>query len=177
MADHGSRLGCCAIRTVVVALFILANGDPVSRASRGAEGQPTASAAQARNVILVTLDGVRPQEIFGGLDLDVLRSTIGRGTKVEDTRAYERYWAATPEARRERLMPFFWGTLMTEHGSIAGNRARGSIVRVTCRYDNSQAKQPVIGGQRLLPRYVLWGEGTTDEMCLGVLQASVTPQR
>jgi hypothetical protein len=22
------------------------------------------------------------------------------------------------------------------------------------------------------PRYVLWGEGTTDEMCLGILQAT-----
>jgi mono/diheme cytochrome c family protein len=50
----------------------------------------------------------------------------------------------------------------------------GSDLRVTCRYDNSRAKQPVIGGKRLLPRYVLWGEGTTDEMCLGVLQTGVT---
>jgi hypothetical protein len=51
----------------------------------------------------------------------------------------------------------------------------GSNVRVTCRYDNSRAKQPVIGGKRLPPRYILWGEGTTDEMCLGVLQTGVTP--
>jgi hypothetical protein len=50
----------------------------------------------------------------------------------------------------------------------------GSIVRVTCRYDNSPAKQPVIGGKQLPPRYVVWGEGTTDEMCLGVLQTGVT---
>jgi hypothetical protein len=32
-------------------------------------------------------------------------------------------------------------------------------VRVTCRFDTSALK-----------RYVLWGEGTTDEMCLGLLQ-------
>jgi hypothetical protein len=51
----------------------------------------------------------------------------------------------------------------------------GSIVRVTCTYDNSVPRQPIIGGKRLTPRYVLWGEGTTDEMCLGVLQTSVTP--
>jgi hypothetical protein len=36
--------------------------------------------------------------------------------------------------------------------------------------------QPVIGGKTLAPRYVLWGEGTTDEMCLGILQTGVTPQ-
>jgi hypothetical protein len=35
----------------------------------------------------------------------------------------------------------------------------------------------VIGGKPLAPRYVLWGEGTTDEMCLGVFQTGVTPQR
>jgi hypothetical protein len=27
----------------------------------------------------------------------------------------------------------------------------------------------VIGTKQLTPRYVLWGEGTTDEMCLGLL--------
>jgi hypothetical protein len=48
----------------------------------------------------------------------------------------------------------------------------GSVVRVTCTYDNSAANQPVVGSKRLAPRYVLWGEGTTDEMCLGVLQTS-----
>ncbi len=48
----------------------------------------------------------------------------------------------------------------------------GDTVRVTCRFDNSRAAQPVAGGKRLAPRYVLWGEGTTDEMCLGLLQVA-----
>lgn len=30
----------------------------------------------------------------------------------------------------------------------------------------------MIGGKRAAPRYVLWGEGTTDEMCLGLLQVA-----
>jgi hypothetical protein len=46
----------------------------------------------------------------------------------------------------------------------------GDTIRVTCRFDNSAAKQPIVDGRRLPPRYVLWGEGTTDEMCLGLLQ-------
>jgi hypothetical protein len=41
----------------------------------------------------------------------------------------------------------------------------GDVLRVTCRHDATLRK-----GE---PRYVLWGEGTTDEMCLGALQ--VTP--
>jgi hypothetical protein len=48
----------------------------------------------------------------------------------------------------------------------------GDVVRVTCRFDNSAPKQPVVGSRRLAPRYVLWGEGTADEMCLGLLQVA-----
>ncbi len=45
----------------------------------------------------------------------------------------------------------------------------GDVVRVTCRHDASLRKrnQPTAK-----PRYVLWGEGTTDEMCLGILQVT-----
>jgi hypothetical protein len=51
----------------------------------------------------------------------------------------------------------------------------GTDVRVTCRFDNSRVNQPVINGKQLAPRYVVWGEGTTDEMCLGILETGVTP--
>jgi mono/diheme cytochrome c family protein len=48
----------------------------------------------------------------------------------------------------------------------------GDTIRVTCKFDNSKIKQPLVNGRLLKPRYVLWGEGTTDEMCLGLLQAA-----
>ena len=48
----------------------------------------------------------------------------------------------------------------------------GDTIRVHCTFDNSVAGQPVIGTRQLAPRYVLWGEGTTDEMCLAVLSAA-----
>lgn len=90
--------------------------------------------AQGRteNVILITLDGARTQEVFGGLDLEILKDKTRRG-KVEDTALYKKYWAETAEERRMKLLPFFWGTLMKEHGSIAGNRALGSSVMTTNR--------------------------------------------
>ena len=49
----------------------------------------------------------------------------------------------------------------------------GDVVRVTCRYDVSKRAHPP-HGQTIprTPRYVLWGEGTTDEMCLGILQVT-----
>ena len=49
---------------------------------------------------------------------------------------------------------------------------QGDVIRITCTFDNSTANQPVIAGQPLEPRYVVWGEGTTDEMCLGVTMES-----
>jgi mono/diheme cytochrome c family protein len=48
----------------------------------------------------------------------------------------------------------------------------GDTIRVSCKFDNSKIKQPLVNGRLLKPRYVLWGEGTTDEMCLGLLQAA-----
>jgi hypothetical protein len=89
-------------------------------------------AAQASGpwaVVLITLDGARVEEIFGGLDLAVLQSTLSKEERVEDQPVYKRFWAETPDARREKLMPFFWRTLMRQHGSVAGNRRHASEVR------------------------------------------------
>ena len=52
------------------------------------------------------------------------------------------------------------------------SRARpGDVVRVTCRHDVRKRRTDHHGAPRA-PRYVLWGEGTTDEMCLGLLQVT-----
>jgi mono/diheme cytochrome c family protein len=48
----------------------------------------------------------------------------------------------------------------------------GDTISVRCRFDNSRNAQPVVGGKQLPPRYVLWGEGTTDEMCLSILSVA-----
>ncbi|MEZ4399082.1 MAG: hypothetical protein R3B06_03640 [Kofleriaceae bacterium] len=50
---------------------------------------------------------------------------------------------------------------------------RGDKLKVECHWDNTIANQPVVGGQPRTPTDVYWGEGTTDEMCLGVFY--VTP--
>jgi copper type II ascorbate-dependent monooxygenase-like protein len=49
-------------------------------------------------------------------------------------------------------------------------QARDTI-RVTCRHDQGLRKTAGHGVSQQL-RYVLWGEGTTDEMCLGALQVT-----
>ena len=44
----------------------------------------------------------------------------------------------------------------------------GDELSLECHWDNSMENQPVIDGKRATPKDVVWGEGTRDEMCLGV---------
>src|SRR5690606_3907883 len=47
----------------------------------------------------------------------------------------------------------------------------GDEVKVSCRHVQSLRDQlPAFEGQP--DRYIVWGDGTTDEMCLGMLQVS-----
>jgi hypothetical protein len=50
---------------------------------------------------------------------------------------------------------------------------QGDVLRVTCTHDaNLRRRLPQL--QRLPPRYVVWGDGTVDEMCLGLLIGTQT---
>lgn len=91
-----------------------------------AAGASAARAQQVDNVILITLDGVRTEEMFGGLDAAIYKSTLGEKDTLDAQEPFKLYHAATPQARREKLMPFFWTTLMREQGSIAGNASAGA---------------------------------------------------
>ena len=91
--------------------------------------QSVMAQGRTENVVLVTLDGARYQEVFGGLDRDLLQSTAGKAP-LESLTSYKKFWASTPEERRQRLLPFFWGTLMKQ-GSVAGNQSLGSVARIT----------------------------------------------
>ncbi len=48
----------------------------------------------------------------------------------------------------------------------------GDTIELDCWYDNSEANQPIVDGQPKAPETVGWGEGTYDEMCLGVIYVS-----
>jgi hypothetical protein len=68
--------------------------------------------AAADHVIAISLDGVRTQEMFGGLDVDLLQAVLGPKKKASEHPLYKAYWRPTREARREALMPFLWGTFL-----------------------------------------------------------------
>jgi hypothetical protein len=81
-----------------------------------------------RNVVLVTTDGLRWQEVFRGADASLLNKKDGG---VADPDALRReFWRESPEARREALMPFLWSTV-ARRGQVFGNRDKGSLARVT----------------------------------------------
>ena len=48
----------------------------------------------------------------------------------------------------------------------------GDQLAVECHYDNTAENQIVVQGKQLPPRDLNWGEGTTDEMCLGNVLAA-----
>lgn len=100
------------------------------------QGHAFAPAAKSRNVVLVTLDGARWQEMFGGADPAVMKF-LARGAPVEGTSLYRRYWAPTTEERRAKIMPFLWGTLLTQHAWIAGDPAKASHVESSNRFHTS----------------------------------------
>ena len=74
---------------------------------------------KTENIFIITLDGLRWQELFNGAD----PLLITNKDYVKDTVALrEMFWASTPEERRKKLLPFTWSTLVTE-GQLYGNRA------------------------------------------------------
>jgi Type I phosphodiesterase / nucleotide pyrophosphatase len=85
---------------------------------------------KTNNVIIITFDGFRWQELFGGAD----DSLINNPAFSFDTAGLKKkYWAATPEERRKKLLPFFWSTIVAQ-GQLHGNRNFGSKVNVKNRY-------------------------------------------
>lgn len=95
-------------------------------------GNGLVAGGKTENLILITLDGLRYQELFGGLDLGVLKATT-KDKNITGTKSYKHFWANSPQVRREKLMPFFWGKWMKDHGSVAGNPKKGSSVRLSNR--------------------------------------------
>lgn len=79
---------------------------------------------QTENIILITFDGLRWQELFKGAD-----SLMVDDTGLIDTPGslLADYWHSDPKKRREMLFPFFWGTIATE-GQLYGNRHFGNKV-------------------------------------------------
>ena len=81
---------------------------------------------KTENIILITLDGMRWQEVFNGGDSSFMRQQ----KYLKDGKIKEKFWRDDLSDRRKALLPFFWNTLATK-GQLYGNRALGCKVNVS----------------------------------------------
>ena len=70
-----------------------------------------------QRLVIITFDGLRWQEVFGGADETLLP---GKDSK---------YWKETAEERRQALLPFLW-SYAPEHGYLLGNRWKNSLMQL-----------------------------------------------
>lgn len=78
-----------------------------------------------QKLIIITTDGLRWQEVFTGMDAAIANDK--RFNQQDSLYIYKKYWAQSPEGRRQKLMPFFWGTI-AKQGQLYGNRNHGNKV-------------------------------------------------
>ncbi|MFN3839377.1 MAG: alkaline phosphatase family protein [Cyclobacteriaceae bacterium] len=84
------------------------------------------SKLKTENIILITFDGLRWQELFNGADSTFMKQQ----PFLKDPKLKEKYWHTDATVRRKLLLPFIWGTIASK-GQIYGNRAYGSMVNVS----------------------------------------------
>ena len=76
-------------------------------------------AQHAENIIIITTDGFRWQEVFKGMD-----SAIASNPKFhhgDSSYIFKKYWSNDENERRKKLLPFFWNAI-SNHGQLYGNR-------------------------------------------------------
>jgi hypothetical protein len=81
---------------------------------------------KTENIILITLDGFRWQEVFKGADSSYMRQQ----QNLKDPEVKSKYWREELLERRKALLPFFWNTIASQ-GQLYGNRDLGCKVDVT----------------------------------------------
>ena len=88
-------------------------------------GKALAQNNPVKNVVIVTTDGFRWQEVFRGMDSSIAADP--KFSQGDSVGLFKKYWAPTADERRKRLMPFMWSVIGT-HGQLYGNRDQGCKV-------------------------------------------------
>ncbi len=86
----------------------------------------SAKGASDTRLVVITIDGLRWQEVFEGAEETLLADS----KQTRDSELYRQtYWRSTPEERRQLLMPFVWNTI-AKQGTLIGNRNLNSIMQL-----------------------------------------------
>ena len=84
-----------------------------------------------QNLIIVTTDGLRWQEVFKGMDTAIANNK--KYNEGDSAYIYQHYWSDNVWDRRKKLMPFLWSTIANK-GQLYGNREAGCKVNVANPY-------------------------------------------
>jgi hypothetical protein len=84
---------------------------------------------KTRNIVIITVDGYRWQELFQGADERILSSE----RYVSDTSVITRFGRGDEAVKRASLMPFFWNVI-AKSGQLYGNRSYGNKVNCSNNY-------------------------------------------
>jgi hypothetical protein len=86
----------------------------------------SAAAQAADNLVLISFDGLRWQEVFRGLDRELAEH---ESYSAQSELLMEKFWAESPAERARKLLPFMHSTIFSQ-GSYVGNRDANSCARI-----------------------------------------------
>jgi hypothetical protein len=86
------------------------------------------AAFAAENLVLVTWDGLRWQEVFQGAEQTLINKEFGGVPQVAEFR--RDFLRDTAEERRQLLLPFLWGTVARD-GQLFGDPTRDAQAQIT----------------------------------------------
>jgi hypothetical protein len=86
--------------------------------------------AQTEKLVVVTLDGMRWQEVFKGADTTLMS---GKKYVADSMDLAKEFWDNDINIRRKKLFPFLWN-IVSREGQLLGNRDYGNNVNCANQY-------------------------------------------
>jgi len=120
LATHGGRFRWAAVLSRIAVVMSLFCGFGDGSVALGAT-------LKTRNVVLITTDGLRWEEVFQGADRSVMNKEFGNVGNADTL--MKAFWREDVNERRAALLPFVWGTI-GKRGQLWGNRGLQSHMRV-----------------------------------------------
>lgn len=74
---------------------------------------------KTENIIIITTDGFRWQDVFKGMDTSIANNT--KFNQGDSAYLFSAFWSNNLNERRKKLVPFLWSTIESK-GQIYGNR-------------------------------------------------------
>src|SRR5690242_2219421 len=81
----------------------------------------TSPTGGVENIIVITTDGLRWQDLYTGMDSVIASNASFKQSEKDSSEMFEQYWSPDPVERRKKLMPFFWDSI-GRNGQLYGNR-------------------------------------------------------